>query len=37
MRADSSGYAAVYLRGPGAGTRINVTAGAASCSTTASG
>jgi hypothetical protein len=34
---DSSGYAAVYLRGPRAGTQINVTAGAASCSTTASG
>ena len=36
-RTDSSGYADVYLRGPSAGTQINVTAGAASCSTTASG
>ena len=34
---DSSGYADVYLRGPSAGSQINVTAGAASCSATASG
>jgi hypothetical protein len=33
----SSGYADVYLRGPNAGSQINVTVGAASCSTTASG
>ncbi len=34
---DSSGYADVYLRGPSAGSQINVTAGVASCSATASG
>jgi hypothetical protein len=34
---NSSGNADVYLRGPSAGTRVNVTVGAASCSTTASG
>lgn len=34
---DSSGYADVYLRGPSPGSRINVTAGAASCSATAGG
>ena len=34
---NSSGYADVYLRGPSAGTQINVTVGAASCSTMASG
>jgi hypothetical protein len=34
---DSSGNADVYLRGPSVGTQINVTVGAASCSTTASG
>ena len=34
---NSSGNADVYLRGPSAGTQINVTVGAASCSTTASG
>ena len=34
---DSTGYADVYLRGPSPGSHINVTAGAASCSTTAGG
>jgi hypothetical protein len=34
---DGSGYADVYLRGPSAGSQISVTAGAASCSATASG
>ena len=34
---DSSGNADVYLRGPRAGTQINVTVGASSCSATASG
>jgi hypothetical protein len=32
---DSSGYADVYLRGPSPGQAINVTAGAAHCTTTA--
>lgn len=33
--ANAQGYAVVYLRGPSAGQRIDVTAGAATCSTTA--